>query len=331
MNILFLGDIIKDNFGGPYTQYEFEQTVGKYAACKYAGEGFPDHVAGETMNETVRRVMPDADWVIDDDKSYHIRKPKNRSYKVGVFINDLHGKHLYGIKNPVKWANMIMSADYDGVFMRHPLLYGTSYQPDVVSRILGGKAHWVPHSVNIDKFYKRGEVKYDVAFIGATYDCYPLRKIIYDNIFYVARGYRVLRGGMAPGGVIKKNSSKPGDHYLVGDDYAEALGSTRILIFDCSIYRYPLMKFFEGAASGCLVMSDAPSLGERLGFKHRETMVEVNLQNWEEALQFFLDNPDEAKKIADAGMKNTRKNHSHAIRSRQFVGLLKELSDGGIS
>lgn len=324
LNILFLNEKNDTVFGEPYTQYEFEQTMGKYANCKYAGAGFPDYIAGESMDKTVKRVMPNVDWVIDDDKSYHIKKPENRKYKVGVFINDLHGKGLYDIRSPVEWGNMILKAEYDGVFMRTPLLYGSSYRPEVITDILGDKAHWVPNSVNTEKFYPRKEKKYDVAFIGAIYGCYPLRQRIYNDIFYVARGHKILRGGLAPRGVIKENADKSGDRCFVGDAYAEALGSTRILIFDCSIYRYPVLKFFEGGASGCLVMSDAPAMAERLGFIPRVTYTEIAAHNWEDGLKFFLENPSEVKKIAGPGMKMVRKYHSHEARGKQFVSMLED-------
>lgn len=319
MNILFLGKMAKNSFGGPYTQYEFEQAVGKYANCKYAGEGFPDHVSGEPMDKTVKRVMPDADWVIDDDKSYHLKKPKNRKYKIGVFINDLHANHYYGITNPVEWSNMVLKAGYDGIFMRYPLIYGISHRPEIAYGILRGKAHWVPWSVNADKFYSRKK-KQDVAFLGAFNGCHPLRNKIREGIFHVARGHKILCKVPPVGGI----ENPLNDNYITGDKYSEALGSTRIFIFDCSIYRYPILKFFEGAASGCLVMSDAPSMGERLGFIHRLTYSEIDDVIWEEGLKFYLEYPKEARKIANSGMNMTRKCHSHDVRSAQFLALLED-------
>ena len=41
----------------------FEQAIGRIADCEWAGHGHELHVPGEDLNDTIRRVMPDADWV----------------------------------------------------------------------------------------------------------------------------------------------------------------------------------------------------------------------------------------------------------------------------
>ena len=324
LKILWLRENGENIIGAHTTQYEFEQVVGKYADCKYAGKGFPDYVAEETIEQTVDRVMPDADWVMDSDTNYHIKKPQDKSYKVGVFISDIHGKHLYGINNPVEWAYMLKKAEYDAIFMRIPLIYGTPYRPEVVYEILQDNARWLPWSVNINKFYRRDEMKYDVTFLGARGDNYPLRKIITEGIYHVARGYKILCSAYPTLGGQPK--SRYGSDYIIGDKYYDALGSSRILIFDVSRYRYPLIKLFEGSASGCLLMTDPPAMNKRLGFRHRLTYAEIDDVTWEEGLQYYLKHPKEAKKIADRGMRMTRKYHTHEVRAQQFVKILKEMA-----
>ena len=44
--------------------HHFEQAVSKIAECKWAGRGHKLHVNGENLNDTIRRVMPEADWAI---------------------------------------------------------------------------------------------------------------------------------------------------------------------------------------------------------------------------------------------------------------------------
>lgn len=321
LNILFIG---KDNsmaVGAPGNQYEFKQAIGKHANCKYVGEGHPDYIPNESVDKTVKRVMPDADWVIDDNIEYYIKHKKNKGCNAGLFISDLHACHIRGIKNPVEWANFLNKANYDGIFMRYPLIYGTGYRPEVFYEVLGERSRWVPWSVNIDKFYPRDEKKYDVSFLGAVEECYPLRKKMFEGLYFAARGHKVLCKKPPVNMEGRKDFNKD---EIVGDIYADTLGSTRISIFDCSIYRYPLLKFFEGGASGCLLMSDAPAMGVRLGFRNHITYTEVNELNWEEGLQFFLENPKEVKKIANPCMKMVRKYHTHDTRARQFCKILDE-------
>lgn len=322
LNILFVGPNNDKVMGATKNQYEFKKAIGKYAKCKYVGKGHPDYIAGETTDESVNHVMPDADWVIDDNINYYVKDKKARDYKLGLFISDLHAKHDQGIRNPVEWANLLNRAGYDGVFMRYPLVHGTGYRPEIFYEVLGERAHWVPWSVNTEKFYPRDEKRYDVALLGAKEDCYPLRKKMFEGIYFVARGHRILCRECPPD--IDRRT-KFSDDEIVGDRYAEALGRSRILIFDCSTYRYPILKFFEGMASGCLVMSDAPTMGKRLGFIHRITYSEIDEVTWEEGLKFFLEHPKEARKIARPGTDMCRKYHSHETRAEQFCQLLKTL------
>lgn len=314
-----------DRVGAPLTQWEFEQTVGKYATCKYAGEGYPDYRPEESMDETVKRVMPNADWVIDGDDNFHAEKAEDRSYKVGVFISDLHAKYSYHLDNPVKWANLLKESNYDAYFMRYPFVYGTGHRAEVVLEALGDKAHWVPWSVNLGNFYPREEKRYDAAFLGSTYDCYPLRKAIWSGLFFAARGYKVFMRNAPPGPLSQAPYEELRSKYIVGREYAEALGSTRIMLFDCSYYLYAILKFFESSASGCLIMSNEPSMGKKLGFIPGETMINIDDKNWEEALQYYLKNPEEAQEIANRGMEKTRELHGHDTRARAFITKLKEL------
>lgn len=166
-------------------------------------------------------------------------------------------------------------------------------------------------------------MKYDVAFLGALTETYPLRKTICEGLPFIARGHRILCREPPYGDSYKRNYDNLHENYIVGDDYAEALGSSRILIFDCSVYRYPILKFFEGGASGCLLMSDPPAMSKRLGFRHRETYAEIDAVTWEDGLRYYLENPREAKKIADRGMKMTRKYHDHDVRAKQFLQILE--------
>lgn len=318
LSILFLNRNNKDAFGELFTQYEFEQAVGKLADCKYAGEGFPDYIAGESVDKTVKRVMPEADWVIGDPKSCRVKKSMKRKYKIGAFINDLHGENIYGAKSPVEWGKMIVKANYDGIFIRTSLVYGTGYNPKILYNMLGDKAHWFPWSVNTDRYHPRDKKKYDVAFLGDVTDNYPLHKMLCDGIYHVARGFKVLCNGPT------YCNSKPEHDYIKGDEYSEALGSTRILIFGCSKYHYPPLKLFEGGASGCLLMCDSPSMIEELGFMSRVTYTEIAAYNWEDGLRFFLEHPKEARKISEPCMGMVRKYHSHDVRAKQFLQILKE-------
>jgi len=321
LNILWLTHKGDGYVGAPQTQYGFEQEVAKITNSVFAGEGWKDFKRNESIPETVERCMPDADWVIDRDNNL-TPKPRNTSYKIGHFISDIHAKHKYNMNNPVEYVELLNKVGYDKIFMRYPLLYGTNHRPKIVYDRLNCAKEWSPWSADID-YYTPAEKSVDVSFIGRVNDAYPLRRLMWNGLYYVGRGRKLIREQPPFGTTYQRDIAKHQEQHLVGDKYRDALAETRILIFGCSIYRYALQKFTEASASGCLMICNQPTMNKRLGFIDGETYVEVDEVDWEEKLLYYMDNPEEAEKIATNGMKNTRKLHSHKVRAQQFLEMLQ--------
>lgn len=320
LRILWLTHKGEGYVGAPQTQYEFEQETAKLCECRFAGEGWKDYMPNESMDKTVARIYGDhpPDWVIDKDNNLHNKKPRNRRYKVGHFISDLHGKHHYNIHDSFDYADLLNSAGYDAVFMRYPLIYGTWYRPEIVYDRLEAEKQWVPWSIDPDRFRVRRKV-WDVAFLGSRGHYYPLRNHIWEELHSVTHGYKVLRREAPKGTTYSRDIKSLDKSYLVGENYAKTLGESRILLFGCSVYRYALQKFFEAPACHCLVVSNRPGMAKRLGFRDGKTYVEVTEENWREKLLYLLENPIYTQKIARAGMKNVLMNHTHQKRAKQFL------------
>jgi len=325
LNVLFMTHRGEGYVGAPSTQHGFEMAVAEQCNCKFAGVGWKDYREGETMLETVNRVMPDADWVMDADNNLHTDKPKGQRFKIGHFVSDIHAKHHYKISSPVGYAQLLNKTHYDAIFMRYKKLQGTQYRPESFWEWLDCEKHWLPWSVEIND-YKPKVKNVDVSFIGSTGKCYPIRNSIWSGIYHAARGYRVIRE-MAPKGKTYDRTNESLKHtHLVGDRYRDALAKSRIFLFGCSIYRYPLQKFFEASASGCLMLCNQPTTARELGLIDGKTFVEVEEGSWERELQYYLENPDACKAIASRGLKNTLLNHRHEKRAEEFINMLK----GGI-
>lgn len=324
LKLLFLTRKGEGYVGAPQTRHEFEQEISKHCECVFAGQGWPLHVPQETIDVTIERVMPDCDWVIDRDDSLHIPKPnkRKRRYKIGLFISDLHGKWSYGLKNPPQLTEFINKAGYDAIFMRYKLIYGTHYRPDVVWDRLKPEVFYIPWSVDQKQFKPSRIKRIDVATIGSNYDCYPLRKSINEGIYFVCRGKKLLVRSAPRGKTFERDILKLKDTHLVGEDYVKALGDTRIFITGCSIYRYPLQKFFQTTASECMLLCNEPSTAKELGFINDKTYFSIEEDTWEISLKYFLDNPSEVKRIARAGRKNTLLNHTHQKRALELIEFL---------
>jgi len=294
MNVLWLTRKGEDYVGAPSTRHGFEQAVAKITNSVFAGEEWPLYRAEESMDMTVKRVMTDVDWVIDRDNNLLERKPEG--INVAHFISDLHGKHYYQIWTPEGHITMLNKAGYKAIFLRYSDVHGLK-SPSDIYRSLNAASYWLPWSFDPARFYPRQKI-YDAAFLGSVNSkVYPLRRLIRDELIDLGGKYITFNATAPTGRTFERLISAT----LAGDKYAEVLGSSIISIFDCSIYRYPLQKFFEGLASGCLVMSTAPHGAESLGLYDGVTYGEINEDNWREKLHCYLENPEEGKKIADRG------------------------------
>lgn len=324
LNILFLTRKGEGCVGAPQTFYEFEQAVGRIANCKWAGKDWSLHRPGEDMRGTVERVMPDADWVIvDRDDTW--ATPKNRWFKVGMFLSDLHGKHSMRIGSPEEFMRLINGAGFDAVFMKYLEIHGfREVNPLLFMKSLKGRIHFLPWSVDVSK-HRWGEKTVDAAFMGSHQPrVYPLRDAMWNGMPHVCGRHSFIRVSTpTTGGTYERKVDKLMEKHYVGDKYVDALNHSKILLFGSSIYRYPVQKYFEGSASGCLLLCDEPSNAKELGFVDGETYIKVNLHNWGDKLKYCLENYDEVKHVAENGMRNTVEKHSHEKRAQEFLGMLR--------
>jgi len=267
--------------------------------------------------------MPGADWVfVDRDNGW--KTPAHRNYRVGAFLSDLHGKHNMGIGTPEGFLSLVNEAGFDAVFVKYGELHGFErICPEKFLEDLGCPAYFLPWSVDVSK-HRWEEKNIDAVVSGSRHlHIYPLRHSMWSNIIPTCKGYRVVRASTPGGGTYGRLVSELRATHYVGERYTDLLNHSKVLLFDSSIYRYPVQKYFEGAASGCLLLCDEPSTARELGFVDGETYIRVGLHNWKETLLHCLENYDDMRHIAEAGMRNMVKNHSHEKRAGEFLGMLQ--------
>lgn len=316
MNILWMTHKGEHYLGDPINRHGFEQAVAKITNSVFAGEEWPLHVTLERLEATVKRVMPDVDWIIDRDLNLYTPKPPGRN--VAHLVSDLHGKHHYSVDTPEGHIDLLNKAGYRALFLRYTEIHGTTAPVDIYRQTLKPSAYWLPWSFDPDMFYPRLRA-HDATFIGCTTSpFYPLRKQMWAELKGLSKKYNTFTAE-APRGKTFELLIK---NHLAGDTYADILGRSGIFIFDCSIFRYPLMKFTEGLGSGCLVMATEPSGAGALGLVDEMTYVEIEPNNWRDKLHYYLENPNEGRKIADRGLEMALKYHTHDVRARQFVRYL---------
>lgn len=310
----------------------FELEVGKVADCIYAGPYWKKHVPERSVDDTIKALYgsEEPDWVITRLADI----PKKRNYGAAVFLADIH-------RDPKATVKAINNAGVEVVFMRAPLLLGNLYMKYTLKdkefflRNINGKVVFLPFSVDTNFFSHVKKKRYDVVFLGNSRKViYPLRAQIMDNLptFCKENNYKLLTGGRPHGfkghGYLKKYYNDPilRASCKVGKDYAAAVASGKTFLFDSSMMKYPVKKYFEGMACGTCVMADAPQLADKLRFIPDYNYVEINRKNWAKKLRYYLTHNEEREKIAKNGRTTIIRHHSNEVRAKQFVKYLK----GGI-
>lgn len=325
MRILFLRGRGVGKIGAPMKFHQFEQAVSKIATCEHAGSGWSLYRRGETLDQTVQRVMPDADWVLDRERRYE-KFSVNRCYKIGAYLSDLHGRYSLDIYEPLDQISYVNKFGYDAAFLKYKYIHGSTCSSNIFLKKLKPKVLFLPWSVNPEEFKPLKNKRWNIAFIGTlgNPEVYPLRHEIWNNLptYYTGRKLKVLmKTRPTKAQLISRAKGNP--KFFVGRKYADALGRTRFFIFGCSIYRYSLIKFFEAMSAGCTVFADAPSSARELGFVDGVTYVGINRNNWQTKVEYHLNNPGDARKIALNARKLILRKHSHEIRAKQFLKMLK--------
>ena len=305
--------------GAPSSFHGFEQEVAKLADCKWAGEGYPEYKEGENIHETVTRVMPDADWVIAN-KNTLLPAKENRTYRVGVMLSDLHAKFDHNIFTAVMFREHLKTLNYDAFFMKYLEVHNTRVNPHLFKESFNGQIYHLPWSINPERFTPL-EKTVDASFLGRVGGIYPLRVSMWEDMYYACRGYKIVRSLSPPGTTFDRDVNTIGHEY-VGDKYSDLLNHTRIMLFGSSKYRYPVQKYFEASASGCVMLADNPSTAKRLGLKDRVNFVDVNEYDWRDEVQYYLQDKEACLRIGESARVNALEKHTHAVRAREFIEMI---------
>jgi len=291
-----------------------EQSIARIAECKWAGHGHKLHNHGENLNQTIRRVMPKADWIIVNWSMIRPRKndiifPEKRACKIALITSDIHNAPPRTVRtwNAGKWNAFLMIAS-------------NKYYIDK----LNAPIFLLGHTINPEFFKPLDQPKkYDVSFLGAADSFYILRRHIVRELPTLAKqnNWKLLLKGRPPdrsiSGALKKGR-------IVGYKYAEALALSKIFIFGEIRTRCAVKKYFEGMASRTCVLANTPITAEEFHFRPDWNFVEIGKNNWKEKLKYYLKHDEERETIAQRGYETIMKYHTNHIRSRQLLDFLEK-------
>lgn len=282
----------------------FEKVIGKNNVSFYAKKGLPSHDAfGLPFYPTAFKTFDNIPFkeAAKEEKPDIIMVDMDYVDTSGVdiprvtFMSDVHSE----------WQNRklrVQSGQVDMILVRN---YGGGIGYRVKSELC--PVGYSPWSVSTHMFHDLYlERKYNIHFSGVFGPIYPLR--IYMRYHIPIEG--------------KYIADNKAFHYA---QYLTTLNTSKILAFDTGLFKYSVMKFFEGMACNTLVASNLPYDCKALGFKPNVNMVRIGFRNYAERFAYYLQNERERKQIARNGMELVLKYHTKEARSKQLIAQFEEL------
>lgn len=164
-----------------------------------------------------------------------------------------------------------------------------------IKKFRHAKLFILPYSLPEKIFYISKEKSLDVFFCGAVNKWYPYRKMFFESINNMKNlKYLMLQKS---GAGVKNTITTTFEYDMQLFEYANNIRKSKITLIDGGIFNYPVKKYIESMACGCLVLGPIPKYGLELGYIDGETMVEINRYDYKEKLMYYLNNDKERERI----------------------------------
>lgn len=175
-----------------------------------------------------------------------------------------------------------------------------------------------PRCIDKDCFKDYGlPKKYDVITLGAMWRFYSLR----------VHMHRHLSTNQFKLGIKYHNYPHCGTDFhhsnFVRENYARAINQARMLASCGGRYRLAMNKIFEAMACGTVYVGEKPYGEEQLHLCDGFNYVAITKDNFVDKIKFYLDRPEEIKRIVDNAKETFQKYHHIDARAHDFVQLLQ--------
>lgn len=175
----------------------------------------------------------------------------------------------------------------------------------------------------------------DVFFLGAVCEYYPLRTIMLKALL-AERGEPLMpRSALKTyvgEGPTKEEWAAFREAPALFDEhqrwYAECLRNAKITAFGPGVGGYPVQKYYEAMACGCLVIAPLPRDAELLGFVDGETMVAVGADDFMDKIRRYAEDDAERRRITGNAAALVAANHTCEARARILMEQLTAIRDG---
>lgn len=246
-------------------------------------------------------VMVDAPFAFTQEKWRRIRTKK------AVLFEDQHGFNLELTKMFKNFNFDCFFTRYNNILLRH-------------SHLSNSKVMWLPHSIdeNIIKDYKMKK-DIDALMVGTIQKInYPIRYNINKELSNEKWYKRIKR----PVETFNEEKKWP-----VGKDYAKLLNSSWICFSCLSVFKYPVLKFFEIPGCKSALFSDYDPQLKKLGFIRNKSMVDLEgkLGNLKNNIEKYLKDKNKLIDISNAGYELVHTKHTSKKRAEDFLNKVDKI------
>jgi len=161
------------------------------------------------------------------------------------------------------------------------------------------KSYWFPNAYPDDLITNKNIVKnIDIGFCG--------------NV--INRGHLINH-------LDKFNIKK--DIFVIGDDMVNSINSYKIH-FNCNISDDINYRTFETTGCGTFLLTNYTQGLEKLFDIGKEIVVYENIDDLDNKVRYYLDNPNERDEIAKAGYKRAKNDHTYYERAKKIIEIINE-------
>jgi len=309
MRILLLNpnQIERYNWGHQLFKNEFA----KHHNVVYYGRGF----AGFDPELTVPQILRKLNKPFDIISTYEIKH--SASFKGLGEITDIPKVHIQidykphsKILSTKRLRGFSFHKNLDKYFRqnKYDLIFAfvTRIVEDLKANLKMEKVYLLPFCVDINK-YKDLDLKKDIDVMAV----FTTHSVFHPNRTKIIQLVRKLG--------IKTFIEKVSQY-----EYIKAINRSKIFVNANSIWGSLTMKYSEVLACGTLFLTDKPRDFEREGFiDGKHLVLYENMEDLEDKIKYYLDHDGEREQIAKQGMEFVRKNHSCAVRVKQFTEIVQ--------
>lgn len=272
--------------------------------------------------------------------SYMERALRRCGFAVDVITNSVdfsridqdHYRGVLFVESPSMPAVTIVHREQVKVPVIHWITHGENrlksnrelaeiYRPDLV--LMSHSLHLAPHFPAPVRFYPfaadshifKSDIPYakrttDIAFAGEKTSLYSKRG---SNLHYIQQALGNRASCVFEGSVyLEKLAERYGNARMVFNQTANTIQSLN-------------MRIFEGMSCGALMITDEVPQQSQLFRKNEHYIIFESQDDLLDKLNYYLDHPEEAERIANAGHQHVLSNHTYEHRAKALLDYMTEL------